>query len=98
MKKHMIATAVGLFALAPSLASGQVVSSLAGIHSFMEQAITATAELVQEDLYSFQPTEEVRTLGRILAHVANSNFQMCLLRRICGSLPSNLRGSDALVF
>ena len=77
MKKHMIAAAVGLFVLAPSLASGQVVSSLAGIHTFTEQAITATAELVPEDLYSFQPTEDVRSLGRILAHVANANFQIC---------------------
>ena len=77
MKKRLVTAVIAILVFAPTLATGQVVSSLAGLHLFTEQAITATAELVPEDLYGFQPTEEVRTLGRILAHVANSNFQIC---------------------
>jgi len=77
MKKRLVTAVVVMFAFAPALAAGQVVSSLAGLHVLTEQAITATAELVPEELYRFQPTEEVRTLGRILAHVANANFQIC---------------------
>lgn len=77
MKKRTVATVVGLLAVTPALAQSQVVSSLASIHAVTQQAITATAELVPEALYSFRPTEEVRTLGQILAHIADGNYQIC---------------------
>ena len=77
MKKRTVATVVGLLAVTPALAQSQVVSSLAGIHAVTQQAITATAELVPEELYSFRPTEEVRTLGQILAHITDGNYQIC---------------------
>ena len=77
MKKRVVAAVVGLLAVTPVLAQSQVVSSLAGIHALTEQTITATADQVSEDLYSFRPTEEVRTLGQILAHIADANYSMC---------------------
>ena len=77
MKKSIVTAAIGVLALAPTLAQAQVVSSLATFHSIPEQAITATADVVSEDLYQFRPTDEVRTLGRILAHVANTNYAFC---------------------
>ena len=63
----------------PVAASGQqaVIQSLKGLHDITEQNIVATAELVSEDLYSFQPTEEVRTMGSILAHIANAQYLFC---------------------
>ena len=76
MRKSLVVAAIGVFAFA-RLAQGQVVSSLASFHGIPEQAITATADLVSEDLYAFRPTEEVRTVGQILAHVANSNYAFC---------------------
>ena len=77
MKKSVVTAAIGVLAFAPTLAQGQVVSSLASLHSIPEQAITETADVVSEDLYSFRPTEEVRTLGQILAHIANVNYAFC---------------------
>ena len=77
MLKHIVAVAVTLITLAPVLAQAQVVSSLANLHTFTERAITATAELVPEDLYDFRPSEDVRTLGQILAHIAFGNYQIC---------------------
>lgn len=76
MQRIAVVLAVGFIA-APAVAQGQVVSSLAGLHTITERAITATADLVSEDLYSFQPTDEVRTLGQILAHVADANYSIC---------------------
>ena len=75
--KGMMIMVVGSLALSPVLAQGQVVSSLAALHGITEQAVTATADLVPEDVYSFRPTEEVRTLGQILAHVADGNYSIC---------------------
>jgi uncharacterized damage-inducible protein DinB len=77
MKRTLVATVMTLLAVTPALARGQVVSSLAGIHAMTKQSITATADLVSEDLYGFRPTEEVRTLGQILAHIADANYQIC---------------------
>lgn len=77
MNNIVVTAAIGVLAFVPTLAQGQVVSSLASFHSLPEQAITATADVVSEDLYSFRPTDEVRTLGQILAHIANSNYGFC---------------------
>lgn len=77
MTKKLALAAIALLALTPALAHAQVVSSLAGLHGITEQAVTATADLVSEELYSFQPTEEVRSLGQLLAHIADANFSIC---------------------
>ena len=76
MKTWMVLAAVGFLAFTPVVAQGQVVSSLAGLHGVTEQAVTATADQVSEELYSFRPTEEVRTLGQLLAHIADANYQI----------------------
>ncbi len=58
-------------------ASNAVIASLKGLHDITQQNIMATAEQVPENLYSYRPTEEVRTLGQILAHIANAQFPFC---------------------
>lgn len=54
-----------------------VTGSLKGLYDMTSQNIRATAEKVPENLYGYQPTEEVRTMGQILAHVANAQFMFC---------------------
>jgi uncharacterized damage-inducible protein DinB len=66
---------VPLSALAQS--PGPVVGSLKGVHDTAQRYIMETAETVPENLYSYRPTEEVRSLGEILAHVANAQFAFC---------------------
>ncbi|NNF26432.1 MAG: hypothetical protein HKN73_04310, partial [Gemmatimonadetes bacterium] len=77
MKKAI--TLVLLSLALPMAASGQeaVIQSLKGLHDITEQNIMATAEMVSEELYAFQPTEEVRTMGGILAHIANAQYAFC---------------------
>ena len=57
--------------------STAVVQSLRNLHNTTQQNITATAEMLSEEIYAFQPTEEVRTAGQILAHVANAQYLFC---------------------
>lgn len=57
--------------------STTVVQSLQGLHDITKTNITQTAEVVPENLYSFRPTEEVRSMGEILAHVAFAQFLFC---------------------
>lgn len=54
-----------------------VTASLAALHQITAANIMATAEMLDDDMYAFQPTEEVRTTGRMLAHVANAQYAFC---------------------
>jgi uncharacterized damage-inducible protein DinB len=39
--------------------------------------VLRTAEKVPEDLYSFKPTPDIRSLGALLGHIADGNFLIC---------------------
>ncbi|MGH9312683.1 MAG: DinB family protein [Vicinamibacterales bacterium] len=43
----------------------------------VQALVMKTAEKVGEDLYSFKPTPEVRSLGGVLGHVADGNRLLC---------------------
>ena len=78
MKLVSTAAAVLLLVLAASApAHAQLTGSLNGLHDITVTNLKATADKVPSDLYDFRPTDEVRTLGQILAHVANSQYAFC---------------------
>lgn len=54
-----------------------VASSLKGLHDITARNITATAEMLSEEMYAYRPSDDVRTAGQILAHVANAQFVFC---------------------
>ena len=54
-----------------------VTASLAAVHGMTAGNITATAELLDEDMYAYRPTVEVRTSGQLLAHLANAQYAFC---------------------
>jgi hypothetical protein len=39
--------------------------------------IVKSADMVPEDTYKWQPTPEVRTFGRLIAHIADDNNTFC---------------------
>lgn len=69
------------FALTPSIASAQsqdpftagVKAQFTAINDF----IVRSAQKVPENLYAFQPTPEVRTIGQLFGHIADAYFGMC---------------------
>jgi uncharacterized damage-inducible protein DinB len=46
-------------------------------YSMAKQDILRSAEKVPEDKYSFRPTDSVRTVGQLFAHVADGQYEMC---------------------
>ena len=58
-------------ALAQDAPTDPVMASLKGLHGITATNLMRTAEMLDEDLYAYRPTEEVRTVGGLLAHVAN---------------------------
>ncbi len=43
----------------------------------IRNSVTRTAEKVPEDVYAFKPTPEVRSLGQLVAHIADGNNSIC---------------------
>jgi uncharacterized damage-inducible protein DinB len=39
--------------------------------------VARSAEQIPENLYSFRPTPEVRTIGQLFGHIADAYFSMC---------------------
>lgn len=78
MKLVSTTAAVLLLVLAASApAHAQLTDALNGLHEITVTNLKATADKVPADLYDFRPTDEVRTLGQILAHVANAQYNFC---------------------
>jgi len=78
MIRRTALVALTLVACAPFAASAQsVTQSLKGLNDVTKGYILATAELLDEDLYAFRPTDDVRSMGELLAHLADGQFEFC---------------------
>ena len=64
-------------ALAQDAPESPVIASLKGIHDLTSGNLMATAEMLDDEMYAFRPTDEVRTAGQMLAHVANAQYAFC---------------------
>lgn len=51
--------------------------SIKATYDGLKVNLTRTAEKVTEDLYAFKPTPEVRSLGQLIAHISDSQFNIC---------------------
>jgi len=80
--RRVITTAAVILAIggAPALAQmggNPATDGAKWTYGMVKGYLVKTAEQVPEADYAFKPTPEVRTLGQILGHVADSNFMMC---------------------
>jgi hypothetical protein len=73
--------ALALIAITPVLYAQQdanpVVSSAREIYDRQSKFIFAAAEQMPEDKFSYHPTPDQWSYGKIIAHVAQSNFGIC---------------------
>ena len=60
-----------------SESSSTVMESMKGLHEIASGYVMQTAEMLDEEMYAYRPTEEVRSAGEILAHVAGAQFTFC---------------------
>ena len=86
MLRHILTAAIG-FALVPAALAAQGAAPAAGANAatqavkgqfgMIKGVVARTAEKVPEELYSFKPTPEVRSLGQLIGHIADAQFMMC---------------------
>ena len=39
--------------------------------------VLGSVAIIPEDLWSFQPTKDVRTVGQLFAHIADGQYEFC---------------------
>ena len=77
-KLTLVAATVVVLAAPLSLsAQNPLVQSLKGFFDITKTNIMATAEILDDEMYTFRPTDEVRSAGEILAHIADGQFSFC---------------------
>jgi len=54
-----------------------LIQSVAPLYESVRGYLIASAEQMPEDKYAYRPTEEVRTFGQIVGHVANALYMFC---------------------
>jgi uncharacterized damage-inducible protein DinB len=62
---------------APAAGSNPATQAVKGQFGMVKNVVARTAEKVPEELYSFKPTPEVRSIAQLLGHIADSQFGMC---------------------
>jgi uncharacterized damage-inducible protein DinB len=81
MRMLAIATAACVLAATPARAQSAdskfYTTALLQQYQYVQGLIMKTAEKVGEDVYSFKPTPEVRSLAGVLGHVADGNMLLC---------------------
>ena len=79
MTKLTLIAAIAVVLAVPLSLSAQnpLVQSLKSFFDITKTNIMATAEILDDEMYTFRPTDEVRSAGEILAHIADGQFLLC---------------------
>ena len=71
------------FLLCSAILAGQstsknpLVDTSKGIYAVAKNDILKSADKIPDNLWSYQPTPQVRTIGQLFAHVADGQYEFC---------------------
>ncbi len=80
---QILAGAIALAAMSVSSApvgaqaADPTMASVKAVYEMVKGYINKSAAMVPEDKYSYQPTKDVRTMGRLFGHIANASALIC---------------------
>lgn len=78
MRLALISTCT-LLTAAPLAAQSGAVAGLGTIYMVAKGNLVKAAEQMPEENYAFKATQEVRSFGQLIGHVANSNYMICAM-------------------
>lgn len=64
-------------ALSAQEKKGPLVASSQGMYAVAKDNILKSIDKVPDELWSFRPTKDVRTMGELFAHVADGQYEFC---------------------
>ncbi len=79
MRKHVVFGLAMVLTASMALAQAEnpQVSSAKAFYNYMKTNVQKTAEKIPEDKYAYRATDEVRTVGQLLAHIADAQYAFC---------------------
>jgi len=77
MKLWIAALVVTSVVSAQETPANPLVTVSKNVFGIAKNDILRSAEKIPENLWSFQPTPEVRTIGQLFAHVADAQYEFC---------------------
>jgi uncharacterized damage-inducible protein DinB len=95
----LLSAAVLLSAATLPAQTGPVVSTSKAFYAMSKDDILRTAAKVPEELWSWQPTPEVRTFGQLFAHLADGQYEMCSPvtgKTVDKGIEKNVKGKAAI--
>ena len=98
--KLIVITLLTVAALGAQTAPGPIVATSKTFYGMAKDEVLRTAEKVPEELYSYQPTPEVRTIGQLIAHEADGQYELCSPvtgKTVDKGIEKNVKGKAALI-
>jgi uncharacterized damage-inducible protein DinB len=79
MKRLMAGTIAAAVLFVPTLAHAQnpMMTAVKAQHDMAKGVLLKSAEKIPENLYSYRPTPEVRTVAQLIGHVADASRFFC---------------------
>ena len=79
MKLRAISVFMAVAVIIPTSISAQdlAIQSLKDLFDVTKRNVIATAEMLDTNMYQFRPTDQVRSTGEILAHIADWQYVFC---------------------
>src|SRR5689334_9664127 len=58
-------------------AGNPLMAASKAIYGISKNDVMGSVDKIPDDLWSFQPTKEVRTVGQLFAHIADGQYEFC---------------------
>lgn len=62
---------------AQSVSKSPLIGTSQGFYSLVKNNVVRSADKIPAELWSFQPTPEVRTIAQLFAHIADGQYEFC---------------------
>ena len=75
--KFALALVICAAALSAQEKKGPLVGSSQGMFAIAKNDVMKSIDKIPEDLWSYRPTKDVRTVGELFAHIADGQYEFC---------------------
>jgi uncharacterized damage-inducible protein DinB len=62
---------------AQTVSKSPLIATSQGFYNFAKNNVLRSADKVPDEMWSFQPTPEVRTFAQLFAHIADGQYEFC---------------------
>jgi uncharacterized damage-inducible protein DinB len=77
MKLSLVAILFAALLSAQDQAANPLLNASKTVFSISKRDVLGSVETIPEDLWSFQPTKDVRTVAQLFAHIADGQYEFC---------------------